>query len=135
VDDPGAASEVYVSNERAAVLSALTGAGADGLAVSEIIAATGSKSRGAMDTLLFKMKQEGEIVRVKRGVYALPQGKIGQKEGTAGQAAEDHGLNGNLSNLTGPLAPSNKSHEFLPGQSPTRRPGLIAAEEEEATDE
>jgi hypothetical protein len=133
----GAASEVYVSNERAAVLSALTGAGADGLAVSELIAATGSKSRGAMDTLLFKMKEEGEVVRVKRGVYALPQGKIGQKERTGGQAAENHGLNGNLSNLsdlTGPLAPSNKSQEFLPGQPPTTRPGLIAAEEE-ATDE
>jgi hypothetical protein len=77
----GAAAEVYVSNERAAVLQALASGGSDGLAVSEIMAATGSNSRGAMDTLLFKMKEGGEVVRVKRGVYALPQdgGKIGQK--------------------------------------------------------
>ena len=71
MDDPGAAAEVYVSNERAAVLAALASAGADGLAVSEIMAATGSNSRGAMDTLLFKMKEGGEIVRLKRGIYAL----------------------------------------------------------------
>ncbi len=98
----GAASEVYVSNERAAVLSALATASAEGLAVSEIMAATGSNSRGAMDTLLFKMKEGEEIVRVKRGIYALPQdgGKIGQKERTGGQTTENDGLKDNLSNLS-----------------------------------
>jgi hypothetical protein len=98
----GAAAEVYVSNERAAVLAALTGSGQDGLVVSEIMAATGSESRGAMDTLLFKMKEAGDIRRVKRGVYALPQdgGKIGQKERNGIEAIEYKELNSNLSNLT-----------------------------------
>ena len=98
----GAASEVYVSNERAAVLSALTGAGADGLAVPEIMAATGSKSRGAMDALLFKMKKEGVIERIKRGVYAIPQDptKIAKKERDGGQAVDETRINLNLSNLS-----------------------------------
>jgi hypothetical protein len=98
----GMAADVYVSNERAAVLSALATGGADGLAVSEIMAATGSNSRGAMDTLLFKMKEDGEVVRVKRGIYALPQdgGKIGQKERMGGQSTENTKLNGNLSDLS-----------------------------------
>jgi hypothetical protein len=98
---------VYVSNERAAVLSALVGAGAEGLAVPEIMAATGSKSRGAMDTLLFKMKDGGEVVRVKRGVYALPHdgGKIGQKERSRTKVNENKELNGNLPDLSDLTAP------------------------------
>ena len=98
----GAASEVYVSKERAAVLCALAGAGAEGLAVPEIMAACGSNNRGATDTLLFKMKEGSEIVRVKRGVYALAQdaGKIGQKERNGNQTTENIGLNGNLCDLT-----------------------------------
>jgi len=97
----GAAAEVYISNERGAVLSALAGAGEDGLAVSDIMAATGRKSRSAMDTLLFKMKESGEIVRIKRGTYALPEdgGKIGQNERIENQGSENTGLNGHLSNL------------------------------------
>lgn len=98
----GAASEVYVSGERAAILKALGSAGPEGLAVSEIMAATGSNSRGAMDTLLFKMRQDGEITRAKRGIYVLAQdsGKIGEKERNEGQGTENKGLNSNLSNLT-----------------------------------
>jgi hypothetical protein len=66
------------------------------------MAATGSKSRGAMDTLLFKMKERGEIVRLKRGVYALPQdaGKIGEKEGNCDQLTDNTALNGDLTNLS-----------------------------------
>jgi hypothetical protein len=65
----GDASEVHMSNERAAILEALAGASSDGLAVSEIMAATGRNNRNATDRLLFKMKEVGEIARVKRGVY------------------------------------------------------------------
>jgi hypothetical protein len=98
----GTAAEVQISNERAAVLRVLAGAGAEGLAVSEIMAGTGSRNRGAMDTLLFKMKEDGEIDRVKRGVYALSQGggKIGQKERIRLQATDIIEQNGDLSNLT-----------------------------------
>ena len=104
----GAASEVLISNQRAAVLNALSGAGPDGLAVGEIMVATGS-NRGAMDTMLFKMKQAGEIVRLKRATYALPQdrGKIGQKERCEEQASEKKGLNGNLSDLHDLTGPAN----------------------------
>ena len=117
----GAAADVYVSNERAAVLSALATAGADGLAVSEIMAATGSNSRGAMDTLLFKMKEDSEIVRVKRGIYALPQdgGKIGQKERIAAQSTENTTLNGNLSDLSDLTASSTSDAEWDAGHAPT----------------
>ena len=96
----GAASEVHVSSQRAAVLSALRDAGSDGLPVSEIVLATGS-SRGAVDTMLFKMRQAGEVVRIKRAIYALPQdsGKIGEKERCGEQVSENKTLNGNLSDL------------------------------------
>ncbi len=98
----GTAAEVYISSERAAIISALTNAGKEGLSTSEIIAATGAKSRGAMDTLLFKMKEGGEIIRVGRGIYGLPQdrGKIGQKERIGDQGSANIALNGNLSNLS-----------------------------------
>ena len=83
----GVAAEVYVSSERAAVLGALASADADGLAVHEIMAAAGSNNRGAMDTLLFKMKDGGEISPCQTRDLALPQdgGKIGQKERNGGQ--------------------------------------------------
>jgi hypothetical protein len=66
------------------------------------MAATGSKSRGAMDTLLFKMKKGGEVVPVKRGVYALPQdaGKIAEKERNCDQHTENTRSNGDLANLS-----------------------------------
>ena len=98
----GAAAEVHISNERAAVLGALAGAGAEGLAVSEIMAATGSRNRGATDTLLFKMREGGEINRVKRGIYALSQdaGKISKKERNGHQVTESIDEIGNLTDLT-----------------------------------
>jgi hypothetical protein len=47
------------------------------------------------------MKLDGEIIRIKRGIYALAQdgGKIGQKERSSIEAIENIGLNRNLSNL------------------------------------
>ncbi len=86
----------------AAVLEALGNAGPDGMPVPEIMAATGSNSRGAMDTLLFKMNEAGEIARIKRGIYAARKdaGKIGQKERNDGQATDDITINDDLTNLT-----------------------------------
>jgi hypothetical protein len=116
----GAAAEVYISGERAAVLKALAGAGAEGLAVSEIMAATGSNSRGAMDTLLFKMRESGEIDRVKRGFYALRQdsGKIGQKERSGGQPTENNSLNDDLTNLSDLTGLSGSGEERQPTALP-----------------
>jgi AAA domain len=86
----GAAADVHRSNERAAILKALGEAGPDGLAVSEIMVATGSTNRNATDQLIFKMKEAGEVRRIKRGIYALGKdaGKIGQKERFEGQGPE-----------------------------------------------
>jgi hypothetical protein len=70
----GTAAEVHRSSERAAVLKALETAGVDGLSVAEIMTATGSQNRHAMDSLLFKMLEAGEITRPKRGLYSIPQG-------------------------------------------------------------
>jgi hypothetical protein len=100
----GAASEVYVSGERAAVLSVLSGAGEEGLTVTEIMAATGRDSRGAMDKLLFMMARAGEVVRVERGIYALmaDAGKIGKKERYDNQTIDNVEIKTDLTDLTGP---------------------------------
>jgi len=66
------------------------------------MAATGSRNRGATDTLLFKMREGGEINRVKRGIYALSQdaGKISKKERNGHQVTESIDEIGNLTDLT-----------------------------------
>jgi hypothetical protein len=77
----GAASDVQRSDERGRVLALLEDA-ADGLSVPEIMVGAQLRSRNAVDGLLFKMKNDGEIVRLKRGIYCLPKHaeKIGKKE-------------------------------------------------------
>ncbi len=78
----GAASEVFRSNERARVISALKAAGQP-LSVREIMADAEMQNRNAADILLGKMARDGEIVRVGRGRYDLSakiNGQIGQKE-------------------------------------------------------
>jgi hypothetical protein len=74
----------------------------DGMAVSEIMAATEATNRNAIDILLHKMRVEGQIIRVRRGVYMLPSesGKIGQKERNATKLRENPHELGNLSNLS-----------------------------------
>jgi hypothetical protein len=68
----GDAEAVRSSAERMSVVAALSDAGADGLHISEIMAATRRSDRNAIDQLLYKMQRDGELVRVKRGQYALP---------------------------------------------------------------
>ena len=82
----GEASEVHGSGERAAVLTAVGYAGLEGMSISEIMVATGRRDRNAVDQLLFKMHRDGDLTRVKRGVYAA--GKIGKKERSDGQPTE-----------------------------------------------
>ena len=80
----GPAAEVRRSEERGRVLAALSGAVRE-LGVSEIMAAAALPSRNAADHLLFKMVRDGEIVRIARGTYGLPDpagseaDKIGKK--------------------------------------------------------
>ena len=53
------------------------------MGISEIMAATERNDRNAVDQLLYKMQRDGEVVRLKRGVYTLP-GKNGKKERSEG---------------------------------------------------
>jgi hypothetical protein len=67
------------------------------------MAATERNDRNAIDQLLFKMARDGEIKRLRRGVYALNQdvGKIDKKERKEVQTADCEKETGDLTNLTG----------------------------------
>ena len=95
----GDASEVRSSGERAAIILALTTAGDAGMSTREIMVATERSDRNAVDQLLFKMHRDGDLQRVKRGVYAVA-GKIDKKERSGGQATDGPRETGNLTNLT-----------------------------------
>jgi hypothetical protein len=105
-DQEAAQQAARVFTERTAILNVLAAADADGLTVPEIMAATSSHNRNATDILLFKMKGAGEIIRVKRGVYAHPE-KAGKKERkdrkkerNETQATENNDEIANLSDLS-----------------------------------
>ena len=68
----GPAAEVQRSNERSRVLSALAEAGRP-LPIKEIQTLADLPSRSATDTLLFRMVEAGEIVRVAKGVYGMAE--------------------------------------------------------------
>jgi hypothetical protein len=72
------------------------------MSVAEIMVATERTDRNAVDQILFKMSRDGDIRRVRRGVYALPQdaGKIDKKERNAMLGAELEGKTENLTYLT-----------------------------------
>jgi hypothetical protein len=95
----GDAGAVYNSGERAAIVTALRTAGTDGMHIAEIMAATERSDRNAVDQLLFKMQRDGDVTRVKRGVYAVA-GKIGKKERSGTETADSEGETVNLTNLT-----------------------------------
>jgi RecA-family ATPase len=82
----GEAERIRSSAEREAVLEAISGSGAEGMSIAEILVATGRRDRNAIDQLLFKMLRDGEIGRLKRGIYTT--GKIGKKERNEDQPAE-----------------------------------------------
>jgi hypothetical protein len=67
----GEAAEVQRSEQRARVLAVLKGE-PEGLGVTEIIGRAQLPTRNAADLLLCKMAADGEIERVKRGVYGSP---------------------------------------------------------------
>jgi hypothetical protein len=71
VDVPWDAEAVHSSAERTSVIAALSEAGQKGLHIAEIMAATQRSDRNALDQLLYKMQRDGELVRIKRGLYAL----------------------------------------------------------------
>jgi hypothetical protein len=78
----GEAEAVHSPGERAAIIEVLRLAESGEMHILEIMAATGRRDRNALDQLLFKMNRDGELIRVKRGVYGLTPGKMGKKEET-----------------------------------------------------
>jgi hypothetical protein len=96
------------SAARAKVLDALKEAGAP-MGIPDIMLATETDNRNAVDLLLGKMFATGQIKRVGRGLYCHPdhvpdkqkdRGQIGQKERLDSQSTEIKKENGNLSNLS-----------------------------------
>ncbi len=75
----GAAAEARRTDERARVIDALR----DGpLGVGAIMAAATLKSRNAADLLCGRMSRDGDIVRVGRGRYGLPNAATDETGGT-----------------------------------------------------
>jgi hypothetical protein len=74
----GGADDVFRSQERQAIITALKDAGTDKdgnpvpMSVAEIMAATERTDRQATYALLHKMQRAGDIVAAGRGLYALP---------------------------------------------------------------
>jgi hypothetical protein len=66
----GEAAEILRSTERSRVHSVLATA-PDGMSSTEIASVAGLKGRNAADLLLCRMVHDGEIERVKRGLYGL----------------------------------------------------------------
>ena len=100
------AAKEAVSSERQHIIKALEGFRPahekDGMSVAEIMAATERTDRNAVDQILFKMSRDGDIRRVRRGVYALPQdaGKIDNKIRKKTQAADVEDEITDLTDLT-----------------------------------
>jgi hypothetical protein len=67
----GEAAEVRRSDERARVLTVLQDAG-ESLPISEIISLAHLVNRNAADNLLARMAKDGDVERLKRGLYGLP---------------------------------------------------------------
>jgi hypothetical protein len=111
----GEAADVQRSSERQRVLNALANA-PDGMNVSEINAAASMVSRGATDKILHHMLRDGEVTRVKRGIYALPSvsmsestGKIGKKVRSELSTLKNQGDKLRSPNLTDLTAPPQHS--------------------------
>jgi hypothetical protein len=87
----GAAAEVNRSAERKKVIDALTEAGRP-LQVKEIWVTADLKTRGATDALLHKMAKDGEVTRLDRGQYSLPDtGKSVRKKDRVSKTLMGHG--------------------------------------------
>jgi hypothetical protein len=97
----GAAVDVLVSDERSRIITALESA-SEQMAPKELMLATGSTNRNAMDLMLLKMVKEGQITRLSRGKY-VSCGKIGKKDAAAVQGVDEASellVSANLSDLS-----------------------------------
>lgn len=83
----GAASEVFVSDERSRIATALKNS-MEPMSPKEIMLATKNQNRNAIDILLLKMVKDGLISKVARGKY-VTSGKIGKKDLVADQGTDE----------------------------------------------
>jgi AAA domain len=75
----GDATEVFRSKEQQAIRAALKGAPPEGMALADIKDATGRHDGAALKSLLFKMKQAGDIASPRRGRFLLPENGSDQR--------------------------------------------------------
>jgi hypothetical protein len=101
----GEAVDVRRSDERARVLAALQDAG-EPLPVSQIFSLANLVSRNAADNLLLRMAKDGDVERIKRGLYGLPghapknMREMREKERSRAKPLEEQQDNGRSHNLT-----------------------------------
>jgi AAA domain len=101
----GEAVDVRRSDERARVLAALQDAG-EPLPVSQIIFQANLVSRNAADNLLLRMAKDGDVERIKRGLYCLPgrapknMREMREKERSEPKPLKEQCDNGRSHNLT-----------------------------------
>lgn len=82
-------AEASLSVERQSIVDAVESV-PDGMGIPEIMSATGRTDRNATDQLLWKMVQDGEIKRIRRGVYGTSKiGKNGKKDSESTQCIEN----------------------------------------------
>ena len=118
----GEASEVRRSDERGRVLTALEDAG-EPLPISEIISLAHLVNRNAADALLFRMVNDGDIERIKRGRYCLPGAsedvpenmrKMRKKERSEPKPLKEQVDNGRSNDLTHLTQVSNGEKSVAP---------------------
>jgi len=78
---------------------------AEGLSTTEIVSHAHLTSRAAADVLLSEMAKDGQIERVKRGVYALPGTKIAKQD----KKGDEYGENSANDHTRPDTRPSNAS--------------------------
>jgi hypothetical protein len=95
----GTADEVFRSQERQAILAVLKEAGPDkdgnpaAISLGDILTATERTDRGALRSLLHKMRKAGEMVSPRAGYYALPDknplSAVDAVDGSASEGGRD----------------------------------------------
>jgi hypothetical protein len=108
----GEAREIRRSNERARVLSAL-GESSEPMSPRDIMLQAQLANRNATDLLLYKMRRHGEIERVGRGMYTLPEkdGKDRRKDHQVVETSEENADLSNLSDLSGRVGEKDRDQE------------------------
>jgi hypothetical protein len=113
----GEASDIRRSDERARVLAALQDAG-EPLQITELISLAHLVNRNAADQLLHRMVADGDVKRIKRGVYCLPdlaptdpskKSKKERLEPKPLKEQEDNGQSDDLTHLTQDCGKSDQS--------------------------